>query len=206
MLVNFRRPPLSRLSKAHWGSNISRSRICSPIRVTPVVIQKRRSIQLTRAIRDFGFLIPILIDGCNSIIAGHARLEAAKLLGLAEVPCIRAGHLTEAQKRTFTIVDNRLAEDATWDFQLLAKELEFLQGEGIDLQLSGFAIPEIEMILDAGSQTSSNAKVDSLPELAPTRAVTKPNDLWILGDHGLHCGDARRRDSFKHFSPVTCPN
>jgi DNA modification methylase len=152
--------------------------------------------KLTRAISDFGFLIPILIDGRNAIIAGHARLVAAKLLGLPEIPCIRADHLTEAQKRTFTIVDNRLAEDATWDFQLLAKELKFLQGEGIDLQTSGFDIPEIEMILDAGDPEPSSAEDDRIPDLAPNRAVTKLNDLWLLGDHRLFCGDARRRESF----------
>jgi ParB-like chromosome segregation protein Spo0J len=75
--------------------------------------------KITRAIAEFGFLIPALIDDGNMIIAGHARIEAAKKLGLAEVPCIRTSHLSEAQKRKFTILDNRLAEDSVWDFQLL---------------------------------------------------------------------------------------
>jgi DNA modification methylase len=153
--------------------------------------------KLARAISNFGFLIPILIDGQNTIIAGHARLEVAKILGLPEIPCIRAGYLTEAQKRTFTIVDNRLAEDAAWDFQLLAKELEFLQGEGIDLESTGFEIPQIETIFDVGAPSPSSTNDDKIPDLAPSHPVTKPGDLWILGDHRLLCGDARHRNSFR---------
>ena len=83
--------------------------------------------KIKRAIEEFGFLAPALIDDRNRIIAGHARIEAAKALGLAEVPCIRTRHLSEAQKRAFAILDNRLAEDSVWDFQVLAKELEFLR-------------------------------------------------------------------------------
>jgi DNA modification methylase len=152
--------------------------------------------KLTRAIAEFGFLIPALIDDGNMIIAGHARIEAAKKLGLAEVPCIRTSHLSEAQKRKFTILDNRLAEDSVWDFQLLAKEFEFLQAEGIDLQTTGFEIPEFEMIFAAADIAAKNIEDDEIPDLVPTRAITKSNDLWILGEHRLACADARRPESF----------
>jgi hypothetical protein len=97
-----------------------------PYQNNPRLHPKTQIDKLAHAISDFGFLIPILVDVENAVLAGHARIEAAKKLRLPEVPCIRASRLTEAQKRPFTILDNRLAEDATWDFQLLTKEIEFL--------------------------------------------------------------------------------
>ena len=161
-------------------------------------VHPRKQIQkLLRAIDEFGFLIPILIDDQNTVIAGHARLEAAKQLELPSVPCVRASHLSETQKRALTILDNRIATEAVWDFQLLAKDVEFLQAEGVDLTSTGFGISEIEMIFDAAEQSTKNSKEDDkTPALAPDRIVTRPNDLWILGDHRLLCGDARRRESF----------
>jgi DNA modification methylase len=152
--------------------------------------------KIKRAIEEFGFLAPALIDDRNRIIAGHARIEAAKALGLAEVPCIRTRHLSEAQKRAFAILDNRLAEDSAWDFQVLAKELEFLQAEGVDLETTGFEIPEFETIFATADIAAKKFEDDEIPDLVPTRAVTKPNDLWILGEHYLLCGDARRPESF----------
>jgi ParB/Sulfiredoxin domain/DNA methylase len=157
---------------------------------------KKQIVKLARAIKEFSFLIPAVIDAGNIIIAGHARVEAAKTLGLPEVPCIRANHLSEGQKRAFAILDNRLTEDATWDFQLLAKELEFLQVEGIDLQSTGFEIPECEMIFAAADTPPNATEDDQIPDLQPTRAITKSNDLWILGEHRLACADARRPESF----------
>jgi DNA modification methylase len=160
-------------------------------------IHPRKQIQkLARAIDEFGFLIPILVDDHGTVLAGHARIEAAKQLALPSVPCIRASHLSEAQKRAFTILDNRIATEAAWDFQLLAKEVEFLQTEGIDLTSTGFEIPEIEMIFDAVDPSTNNSEDDKTPEIVTNRIVTNPNDLWILGDHLLFCGDARRRESF----------
>lgn len=109
-----------------------------PYQNNPRLHPKALIDKLARAISDFGFLIPILIDDQNTVLAGHARIEAAKILALRKLPCIRASHLTEAQKRIFTILDNRLTEDTAWNFQLLAKEIEFLQNEGIDLTTTGF--------------------------------------------------------------------
>jgi DNA modification methylase len=168
----------------------------------PRLHPKTQIDKLARAIDEFGFLIPILIDNKNNVLAGHARLQAASKLSLPCVPCIRAGHLTETQKRTFIILDNRLTEEAKWDFQLLAKEIEFLQDEGIDLTATGFEIPEIEMIFDAVMpNTESPATDDILPDLSPGNVVSKPGDLWVLGDHRLFCGDARRRESFEILLP-----
>jgi len=164
----------------------------------PRIHPKSQVDKLARAIDEFGFLIPVLIDSQNKVLAGHARLEAADKLSLVSVPCIRAGHLTEAQKRTFIILDNRLTEEAKWDFQLLAKEIEFLQDEGIDLTTTGFEIPEIEMIFDAVTPSAGSPAIDDvLPSLVPGSVISKTDDLWILGDHRLFCGDARRRESFE---------
>ena len=167
-----------------------------PYQNNPRLHPKTQIDKLARAISHFGFLIPVLIDDQNTVLAGHARIEAARKIGLPKIPCIRANHLSEAQKRTFTIVDNRLAEDATWDFQVLAKEVEFLQSEGIDLAATGFELPEVEMIFDAADATASNIEDDRILDPAPNCVITRPNDLWILGEHRLFCGDARRRDSF----------
>jgi DNA modification methylase len=172
-----------------------------PYQNNPRLHPKTQVDKLARAISDFGFLIPVLVDDKNTVLAGHARIEAAKKLALRTLPCIRASYLTEAQKRTFTILDNRLAEEAAWDFQLLAKEIEFLQNEGIDLTTTGFEIPEIEMIFDAADAPASNAEDDEVPDLAPNRVITRPNDLWTLSEHRLFCGDARRRESFATLLP-----
>ena len=152
--------------------------------------------KLAHAINEFGFLVPALIDGNNNVIAGHGRLEAAKTIGLSELPCIRTSHLSEAQKRAFTIFDNRLAEDADWNFQVLAKEFEFLQAEGTDLKMTGFEFAEFDVILAEGNIAEKDVKDDAIPDLVPTRVITKPNDLWILDEHRLLCGDARRLESF----------
>jgi DNA modification methylase len=157
---------------------------------------KEQIDKLKRAIGEFGFLVPALIDERNRVIVGHARVEAAKALGLAEIPCLRIRHLSEAQKRAFTILDNRLAEDSKWDFQLLAKEFEFLQSEDFALQMTGFEIPEFDMIFAADDTATKNIENDEIPDLVPTRAITKPNDLWIMRDHRLVCGDARRPECF----------
>jgi 16S rRNA G966 N2-methylase RsmD len=151
--------------------------------------------KLARAIDEFGFLIPVVVDERDTIVAGHARVEAAAKRGSTAVPCVRASHLTEAQKRAFAIVDNRLAQDARWDFQVLAKEFEFLHDEGFDLQTTGFEIPEFDMVF-AAAPAAKNPDDEKLPELASTRTITKPNNLWVLDEHRLFCADARRRESF----------
>jgi hypothetical protein len=156
----------------------------------------KQTRKLVRSIKEFGFLIPTLIDDRNTIIAGHARAEAAEECGLTVIPCIRATHLSETQKRAFAILDNRLAEDSTWDFQVLAKEFEFLLAEGLDLQATGFEIPEFNAIFAATDSVAIAPEDGSIPDLAPTRVTTRSNDLWILGEHRLLCGDARRSESF----------
>jgi ParB-like chromosome segregation protein Spo0J len=102
--------------------------------------------KIAASIREFGFLNPIITDGDNGIVAGHGRVLAAQKLGLAELPCIEAAHLTEAQRRAYVIADNRLALDAGWDNDLLRVELQDLDAAGFDLTLTGFELGEIEAL------------------------------------------------------------
>lgn len=105
--------------------------------------------KIAKAIQEFGFLVPVVVDKDGGILAGHARVSAAVKLGLSEVPCLRAAHLTEAQRRAFVIADNRVAEDSGWDQELLRGELAFLSDSGFDLPVLGFELPQIDAMLGA---------------------------------------------------------
>ena len=149
--------------------------------------------KIAESIRSFGFTNPILIGENSTIVAGHGRFEAAKLLELAQVPTILLESLTPAQIRAYVIADNRLAEEAGWDAEILKIELQniILDGE-IDISLTGFEIGEIDMILHESGPPDPD---DELPQ-QQAEVVTKPGDLWLLGEHRLFCGDARNDDSF----------
>ena len=134
--------------------------------------------QIARSIQRFGFTNPILVDGAGTVIAGHGRLAAAKQLGLAAVPTLRLDHMSEADRRAYVIADNRLAELAGWDKALLAIELGELQGLDFDVELTGFDLGEIDLIVDAAD---GPAPEDAVPPPAPGPAVSRPGDLWILG-------------------------
>jgi DNA modification methylase len=143
--------------------------------------------QIAASIREFGWTNPVLIDGENGIIAGHGRVLAARKLGLERVPVIELSHMSEAQKRAYVLADNQLALNAGWDEALLRLELADLSELGFDLGLIGFGEGELEGLL-AGERTGLTED-DEAPAL-PERAVTQPEDLWILGEHRLLCGDA----------------
>ncbi|MEA3140183.1 MAG: hypothetical protein QOK23_2352 [Gammaproteobacteria bacterium] len=160
--------------------------------------------QIERSVTEFGFTNPLLVDGAGLILAGHGRVEAAKRLGFSRVPVIRISHLSLAQKRAYIIADNKLAEKAGWDRDILAIELQGLIDVGFDAELTGFDVPEIEMILDAPDPAADNAAEELIPDIAPTRIITKANDLWILGEHRLLCGDARREGSFATLMGGSC--
>lgn len=105
--------------------------------------------KIAAALREFGFLNPIVIDADNTILAGHARLEAAKIEGMTAVPCIRASHLSEAQRRAFVIADNRLAEDSGWDADLLREEMAFLSSDSFDMSVLGFEAAQLDAYMGA---------------------------------------------------------
>ena len=138
------------------------------------------------SIREYGFTNPVLVDGDNGIIAGHGRVLAARKLGLASVPVIELGHLSEAQKRAYVLADNKLAEQAGWDSELLALELGELAELGIDLGALGFEAAELDALLD---NALPDPREEETPE-PPAVPVSRPGDLWLLGPHRLLCGSS----------------
>lgn len=152
---------------------------------------KKQIHQLAASIRAFGFVNPVLLDGDGRIVAGHGRIEAAKLIGMESVPTIRLDHLTEAQLRAYRIADNRLAECAEWDQELLALELGELLELELDfaIEITGFETAEIDLLL-SDSAVEEPETEDPVPEPAAV-AVSRVGDLWQLGPHRLLCGDAR---------------
>ena len=151
--------------------------------------------QIAASIKEFGFTNPVLIDADGGIIAGHGRVMGARLLGLADVPCIRLGHLTEAQRRAYVIADNRLALNAGWDDAMLALEMRDLMDEGYDVGLTGFDMKEIDELL-AGLDATPQGHTD--PDAAPAvqaEAITQQGDVWLLGRHRVMCGDSTNIDA-----------
>jgi DNA modification methylase len=144
--------------------------------------------QIAASIREFGFTNPVLIDETNGIIAGHGRVMAARKLKLAEVPCIRLSHLSDAQKRAYVIADNKLALNAGWDEAMLKLELADLKALDFDLDLTGFNTAEIDALL-AEKGTEGLTDPDETPEL-PVEPVTRLGDVWICGQHRVMCGSA----------------
>jgi DNA modification methylase len=151
--------------------------------------------QIAASIAEFGWANPILAGADGIIIAGHARLLAARKLGMTEVPVIVLDHLSETQRRALVIADNRLALNAGWDEEMLRVELEALREDDFNLELLGFADDEIEALLaDPDETVAGNTDDDAVPE-APETAVTVPGDVWILGNHRLLCGDATQLEA-----------
>jgi DNA modification methylase len=146
--------------------------------------------QIAASIAEFGFVNPVLVGADGVIIAGHARVMAARKLGMGEVPVIVLDHLSEAQRRALVIADNRLAQNAGWDEEMLRVELEALREDDFNLDLLGFEDAEIETLLAQPDEAfTGNTDDDAVPE-TPEAAVTVPGDVWVLGDHRLLCGDA----------------
>jgi ParB-like chromosome segregation protein Spo0J len=155
---------------------------------------------LARSIQTFGFLIPILINHRNEVIAGHGRALAAKLLGLTEVPVIKVEHLSADQLKAFMVADNRLAEISAWDDQLLAELLGDLSAQELDfsIETTGFTAAEIDLRIEGieASQAASDAKADAIPAPASGLPVCKPGDLWQLDKHRILCADALDSTSY----------
>lgn len=151
--------------------------------------------QIADSITRFGFTNPVLTDDAGGIIAGHGRVAAARLLGLSEVPTICLSHLSPEERRAYVLADNKLAENAGWDRDILAIELQGLVDIGFDLEVTGFSLAEIDIVLDgARSKLSASAgREDMMPPGREGPTVTRPGDLWQLGEHALICGDAREQ-------------
>jgi len=148
--------------------------------------------QIAASIKEWGWTTPALVTPDGEIIAGHGRVLAAQKLGLLEIPCMVAEGWTEAQKRAYIIADNKLAENAGWNEDLLKVELSDLEGFGFDLDLIGFDEDELNELLPPPVYEGQTDE-DAVPE-PPVEPRTKPGQLWILGDHRLYCGDATSQD------------
>lgn len=147
---------------------------------------------LKRSITEFGWTNPVLVDEDLNILAGHGRVLAAKELGVEKIPTLKIGHLTAAQKRAYILADNRTAELAGWDKELLAIELGQLVALEFDTTVIGFNTPQIDIILDEAAQAkrnSADAPEDACPPPQVT-PVTRQGDVWLCGPHRLVCGDA----------------
>ena len=153
--------------------------------------------QVAASIQEFGWTNPILVGGDNVIIAGHARLAAARKLGIAEVPVIVLDHLTQTQRRALVLADNKLALNAGWDEEMLANELQALKDDNFNLDIVGFTDEELDVLLADPEETNSGlTDEDAVPD-EPERAITVAGDLWILDDHKLLCGDAASMDAIQ---------
>jgi ParB-like nuclease domain/DNA methylase len=153
--------------------------------------------QIAESIKEFGFTNPVLVGTQNDIIAGHGRVAAAKLLGMREVATIRLDSLTPDQLRAYVIADNRLAEKAGWDKSILSIELQYLLSldTSFDVTITGFEVPEIDLILAESEPTQDAA--DEVSEEAGGPPVSRGGDLWQLGKHRVLCGSALDERSFR---------
>lgn len=152
---------------------------------------EKQIVKLMASISEFGFALPVLVDAERTIIAGHARIEAARGLGIAEVPVLVAGDWSKAQVRAYRLADNRLAELAIWDDELLAIELSALiEIDEVPIDLLGWETAEIDLIVDGeGKNIKSADPADEIPE-PPAVPVSRTGDLWLLGSHRLLCASS----------------
>jgi len=152
--------------------------------------------QIANSIIEFGFTNPVLIDGDKGIIAGHGRLMAAKKLNLSQIPVVILDHLSEAQKRAYIIADNKLAENAGWDEEILANELQDLKEENFDLDLIGFEYQELEKLFTNLYENGEQKEEENIPE-TEENPISKSGDIWILGNHKLICGDSCKIETYQ---------
>jgi ParB-like nuclease domain len=161
---------------------------------------KKQVRQIADSIKTFGFTNPVLIDDACTILAGHGRVAAAKLLGMKQVPCVRLSEMTSSQKRAYVLADNKFALNAGWDEDMLAVELQELAKLGceINIELTGFSALEIDSLIEIGpAHDDADPAEDKLPPLGGQRPVTQQGDLWLLDRHKVYCGDSRHAKSFQ---------
>ncbi len=156
--------------------------------------------KIAHSIRRLGFINPIIIDSEGNILAGNGRYEAALSEGFTEVPSIQIDYLSEPEKRAYVIADNRTAELAGWDQEILTIELQELVTLGFDVEITGFETTEIDLLFDA--HKAANEEDPAAEDVAPKPrrdrpAITKPNDLWVLNQHALLCADARDASAYE---------
>lgn len=158
---------------------------------------KEQITKLRSSLREFGFINPVIIDKSYSIIAGHGRVLAAKEEGITEVPCVLVDYLTEAQKKAYIIADNRFAQDAGWDEELLRIEIEALQAAAFDISLTGFELAEIDDLFKEDVKDGIKDDEFDVNEELKKPTITKSSDVWQLGNHRLICGDSTKTETYE---------
>jgi len=161
-----------------------------PYARNPRTHSDRQVMQIAASITEFGFVNPVLVDSDAGILAGHGRLLGAQKLKLKEVPVIVLDHLTPAQRRAYLLADNKLAELAGWDEELLRLELKDLELADFDLSVMGFSDAELQELLAEPDEVGSGLTDEDASPEAPERPVSQVGDLWLLGQHRMLCGDA----------------
>ena len=162
---------------------------------------RKQLAQIAASIQRFGFTNPVLIDDEGRILAGHGRVEAAKAIGLEKIPTVRLSQMSEADRRAYIIVDNKIALNAGWDQEILAGELQALIDLGFEVELTGFSLAEVDLTIVQAEQSSADGQdkpEDDIPLLGGT-AITRQGDHWRLGRHSLFCADARDQDAFQRL-------
>lgn len=156
---------------------------------------EKQIVQLMASMTQFGFAMPLLIDEAGVLIVGHARLDAARRLGLTEVPVIVADHWSASQVKAYRLADNQLARHATWDERLLRVEIEsIIELDEVSVEVMGWETAEIDVLLGDVS-TDGNDPDDDIPP-DEDRVVAKPGDVWLLGSHRLLCGSSLEPDNW----------
>ena len=177
------------------GKHTTEMKMVSTSKLIPYVNNARTHSQeqvnkLRGSLREFGFINPVIIDFDFNVIAGHGRLMAAKEEGIEEVPCVLVDYLTEAQKKAYILADNRYAQDAGWDEELLRLEIESLEGMDFDVSLTGFDDQEIADLFADGESTGAEDDDFDLSDALEKAAFVERGDVWQVGRHRLMCGDA----------------
>lgn len=154
--------------------------------------------KIAASVREWGWTNPVLLDEEGGLIAGHGRVEAARLLGIDEVPAMVARGWSKAQKKAYVIADNRLALDAGWDMEMLALELADIGELGFDTGLTGFCDGELDRLFAFDPAAAGGHAPVIIPE-PPRHPASRPGDLWILGDHRLLCGDSTNHQDVRRL-------
>jgi DNA modification methylase len=164
----------------------------TPYIKNPRTHSKEQVTKIANAIKEWGWTTPILVDEGGVVIAGHGRLLAAEALKLEQVPVMVARGWTEAQRRAYVLADNQIALEAGWDRELLSQELFALQEMSFDLKLTGFGVMDLKPLLRVPGLVGDPEVIPEVPE--EKEVVSKPGDLWILGDHRILCGDSTKTE------------
>jgi DNA modification methylase len=185
--------PASPTEKIRLDSSIKWRRISelNPFLGNPRKHPEKQIAALARSIERFGITNPVLADEFGGILAGHARVETARRLGLTAVPTLTISGLSEAERKALVIADNRLAEQAVWEIDLLKENFSALVDLNFDVEFTGFTAGEVDLILDRVPAEVSDPDDSQLPERSEDSPVSRPGDLWELGRHRLLCADAR---------------